>query len=211
MRFYTFVLLIFAANLAHAFAVTVGPTAREVYAEAGVVNDTSSTTALGSWDYNLYLNNSGMSGDDAATSTYSQQISDISGSGEYSVYEVSYEAAIWGQGPDASAYSTLATTLTFSEAVNYSVDASCEGVFGNTEATITGTVFGGGDICQGASLTGTLSAGTYTLFISDNLVTRVKDKYAIISFSAAVPIPAAVWLFGSGLGLLGWMRRKATV
>jgi hypothetical protein len=27
---------------------------------------------------------------------------------------------------------------------------------------------------------------------------------------SAVPIPAAVWLFGSGLGLLGWFRRRQT-
>jgi hypothetical protein len=27
---------------------------------------------------------------------------------------------------------------------------------------------------------------------------------------SSIPIPAAVWLFGSGLGLLGWFRRKAT-
>ena len=29
-----------------------------------------------------------------------------------------------------------------------------------------------------------------------------------LNFSPEVPIPAALWLFGSGLGLLGWMRRK---
>ena len=28
------------------------------------------------------------------------------------------------------------------------------------------------------------------------------------SRSSAVPVPAAVWLFGSGLGLLGWFRRR---
>jgi hypothetical protein len=29
-------------------------------------------------------------------------------------------------------------------------------------------------------------------------------------FSASLPAPAAIWLLGSALGLLGWMRRKST-
>lgn len=36
---------------------------------------------------------------------------------------------------------------------------------------------------------------------------QVADLSNVRAFSV-VPVPAAVWLFGSALGLLGWMRRK---
>jgi len=31
-----------------------------------------------------------------------------------------------------------------------------------------------------------------------------------LNVTSVVPVPAAVWLFGSALGLLGWVRRRAT-
>lgn len=31
-----------------------------------------------------------------------------------------------------------------------------------------------------------------------------------VGIGAAIPIPAALWLFGPALGLLGWMRRKSS-
>jgi len=46
-----------------------------------------------------------------------------------------------------------------------------------------------------------ISAGTGDLFTTD---------YAFSSTSSVVPIPAAVWLFGSALAGLGWMRRRTS-
>jgi hypothetical protein len=43
---------------------------------------------------------------------------------------------------------------------------------------------------------------TWTAFSNQNL------DYLIISNSNIVPIPASAWLFGSALGILGWMRHK---
>jgi hypothetical protein len=37
-------------------------------------------------------------------------------------------------------------------------------------------------------------------------IVGVIDSWTVVQ--ATVPIPAAVWLFGSALGILGWMRRK---
>ncbi|MFW2405895.1 MAG: VPLPA-CTERM sorting domain-containing protein [Gammaproteobacteria bacterium] len=55
--------------------------------------------------------------------------------------------------------------------------------------------------------------GTVTPGGGDNLLLTVQTGnnsiYEIAITTAAVPVPAAVWLFGSALGLLGWMRRRA--
>jgi hypothetical protein len=37
------------------------------------------------------------------------------------------------------------------------------------------------------------------------------ETESTLLYSTAVPIPAAVWLFGSALAGLGWMRRKQTI
>jgi hypothetical protein len=48
-----------------------------------------------------------------------------------------------------------------------------------------------------------ITSGTYVWSWAADSVTL-----NIVPTSAIVPIPAAFWLFGSALGLLGWIRRK---
>lgn len=55
-------------------------------------------------------------------------------------------------------------------------------------------------------------AGTVNALGGDSLTltteTGSNSSYVMALTTAVVPVPAAVWLFGSALGLLGWMRRK---
>lgn len=62
------------------------------------------------------------------------------------------------------------------------------------------------------------SAGGFSGLITDELIKSVEITCTFdndlkcgvydIQFGTVIPIPAAVWLFGSGLGLLGWIKRK---
>jgi hypothetical protein len=44
----------------------------------------------------------------------------------------------------------------------------------------------------------------------DDTTTDLRFAWAVHDGNAAVPVPAAVWLFGSALGILGWVRRRKT-
>ena len=62
--------------------------------------------------------------------------------------------------------------------------------------TTTGPDVSGGLTLQFNAATGGADGSFSELFV-DNISIQV------------VPVPAAVWLFGSALGLLGWMRRSS--
>jgi hypothetical protein len=85
---------------------------------------------------------------------------------------------------------------------------------GTTGETIVfnGNVVGGpldGNLSLNGSLTqltGSSQAGTNVMSITTNT-----DEFGWVvttTLTTVVPVPPAVWLFGSALGLLGWMRRK---
>ncbi len=50
------------------------------------------------------------------------------------------------------------------------------------------------------------SAGSELAYIEKKLILQINTT--VPGENTVVPVPAAVWLFGSGLGVLGWLRRR---
>lgn len=94
---------------------------------------------------------------------------------------------------------------------------SSQGVFGDEAAflEVTGFLEGGGTVSATLAqsypneMTYNLNWTGLTRFTIGSSLPGITIVTSVTA--SQVPIPAAVWLFASGLGLLGWMTRRAKV
>lgn len=80
---------------------------------------------------------------------------------------------------------------------------------GKTEGIYLGAV-DVDDLMDGDDIVAALFAGQlyFNLHTTNNPGGEIRGQI-LPAFVTVIPVPAAVWLFGSALGLLGWVRRKA--
>jgi len=115
-----------------------------------------------------------------------------------------YQSAAFGPAPGGGFYSSITMTRDDGAAFSMlSLDASGGSFFGRltdgNQANLNVAV-GTGDWLSLTTLVYSVNAA------SGQLMELSLDNVVV----SAVPVPGAVWLFGSGVALLGWMRRRQT-
>jgi hypothetical protein len=124
----------------------------------------------------------------------------------------SSQSLFWGANGANSTISIVADS-----GLRFSIDSLDASSLYNTagDLTLTGTKAGGGTVSQTLTLNSDLTSYNVTgLGLVTNLVLSFDGSvdaapYDVDNISLnAVPVPAAVWLFASALGMLGWLRRS---
>jgi hypothetical protein len=140
--------------------------------------------------------------------------SNVPDSGSYSLYELDMVGSLVANssGFITSANAELNINVTFDTDMRLVLSCFDVGVFGGTSVAIDGANTGEQSMQCGDEVV--LASGTHDLdflnIVSANFGgSQTYDFDATLSMTAsAVPIPAAVWFFGSALAGLGWFRRK---
>jgi hypothetical protein len=201
--------LLFLAGSAQAFNVTLNNLERSIYAAPNdgffSYPDESVYTSTGFWSDSVQVQVGGAEASANLTSSF------VPEAGDYSNYEISMAGSLTAEGAGpSSASASVDLDLAFDQAVTLNLACSGEEVGGYTRVIIDSGQIPVLDC--GNNLT--LSAGTYDFRII-SLVGAYGGQDSLDFNNAlsitAVPIPAAVWLFGSALAGLGWMKRKQTV
>ncbi len=189
----------------------------------GSSNGESSVTAISGTSTGVYNDVSGIVTMDAGTTTLYFDLNPLPGNDLFT-----YNHTNWTVGAGAytaSAYSCVEGDFGGTVGANLCGNYTFGGNFADDStvsyATIPGTrVIGGDDVIIGAQQQGSDFASTTASFIGDTLImenalwngsagTAATAGIQMTFEVSAVPVPAAVWLFGSALGLLGWVRRRA--
>jgi hypothetical protein len=147
------------------------------------------------------------------TMTASFVVSGTPGTASFSFLSTPYmNTALLPGGVSASANQLMSISINhgLTNIFEWKPDGIVGNAFGGTESfdpfTLNSSLAGNALFNPGsgsfAAVTNSLSTGTYTLKIT-------MANYVSATSATVVPIPAAVWLFGSGLlGLVGVVRRK---
>jgi hypothetical protein len=120
----------------------------------------------------------------------------------------------WGMDPDGSGGSFGVGMIDVRDPTGASTISTLSGVLASLSISGGSITTNNGEIrrVQGQSSGGCTNHIRYnatTSTISCGALTTAALAVTGTVTEAVVPVPAAVWLMGSALGLLGWMRRKA--
>jgi hypothetical protein len=217
MRPYFVIAVLLVSGSASAFGIDAESLGRSVTADGSYgyyeyYND-SDGSAAGDWSSGVSISGCSPYPWEPCSTVLAAFITSIMpASGSYESYTLSFDLDTFKSDQvsfeEDNARASLGLQLTFDQAVRYDFTALCAtGARNGSAAVVPGSSSISGDFGSCAnSGSGILDAGTYQIFSSSS-----GSAYADYSVTfSAVPIPAAVWLFGSALAGLGWMRRKQT-